>query len=241
MRTSLKTSALRREEPPEAITFEREDWALFRTVEGLQQRGGVAKELLRRLVMKELTDNAFDAIAKIRVAPKVRVVALDDDFDELNEGSDRFLVEDNGPGIDPDEVPRLFSINRRMISTKLQRLPTRGALGNGLRVVVGAVLASEGSLVVTTRNRRLVLEPNPRDGSTTVVEEPRSTTRSAPASRSASGQHCRATKIPCCGQTKRSAWPPTVGPTTARPRPGGTTRRPSTSCSPRAALCQCGA
>ena len=58
-----------------------------------------------------------------------------------------------------------------MISTKLLRLPTRGALGNGLRVVVGAVLASEGSLVVTTRNRRLVLEPNPRNGSTTVVEE----------------------------------------------------------------------
>ena len=68
-------------------------------------------------------------------------------------------------------MPLLFSINRRMISTKLLRLPTRGALGNGLRVVVGAVLASEGSLVVTTRNRRLVLEPNPRDGSTTVVEE----------------------------------------------------------------------
>ena len=58
-----------------------------------------------------------------------------------------------------------------MISTKLLRLPTRGALGNGLRVVVGAVLASEGSLVVTTRNRRLVLAPNPRDGSTTVVED----------------------------------------------------------------------
>ena len=58
-----------------------------------------------------------------------------------------------------------------MISTKLQRLTSRGALGNGLRVVVGAVLASEGSLVVTTRNRRLVLEPNPRDGSTTVVED----------------------------------------------------------------------
>ena len=61
MRTSLKTSALRREEPPEPITFEREDWVLFRTVEGLQQRGGVSKELLRRLVIKEVTDNALDA------------------------------------------------------------------------------------------------------------------------------------------------------------------------------------
>jgi hypothetical protein len=42
---------------------------------------------------------------------------------------------------------RCFSINRPMVSTKLLRLPTRGALGNGLRVVTGAVLASGGSLV----------------------------------------------------------------------------------------------
>jgi hypothetical protein len=48
------------------------------------------------------------------------------------------------------------------------RLPTRGALGNGLRVVAGAVLASEGFLVVTTRNRRIELHPE-RDGTTTVV------------------------------------------------------------------------
>jgi hypothetical protein len=62
----------------------------------------------------------------------------------------------------------LFSIARPMISTRLLRLPRRGALGNGLRVVAGAVLASEGSLAVITRNHRLVLHPE-RDGSTTVV------------------------------------------------------------------------
>jgi hypothetical protein len=56
-----------------------------------------------------------------------------------------------------------------MRSSKLLRLPQRGALGNGLRVVAGAVLASEGSLVVITRNQRIVLRPE-ADGSTTVVE-----------------------------------------------------------------------
>src|SRR5262249_51256674 len=50
----------------------------------------------------------------------------------------------------------------------LLRLPTRGALGNGLRVVTGAVLASDGSLVVTTGNKRIKLRPE-RDGSTTIV------------------------------------------------------------------------
>jgi hypothetical protein len=47
-------------------------------------------------------------------------------------------------------------------------MPTRGALGNGLRVVTGAVLASDGSLTVITRNRRLDLRPQ-RDGSTAVI------------------------------------------------------------------------
>ncbi len=138
--------------------FEREDWSLFRTVEGLQQRAGVTNDLLPRLVMKELTDNGLDAGAK--------TVSVD----KLAKGGGYF-VEDDGPGLDgtPQDIARLFSINRPMVSSKLLRLPTRGALGNGLRVVAGAVLASEGSLAVITRNRRIVLRPE-RDGTTTVVD-----------------------------------------------------------------------
>ena len=64
--------------------------------------------------------------------------------------------------------PPLFSIKRPMRSSKLLRLPQRGALGNGLRVVAGAVLASRVSLAVITRNRRVELRPE-RDGSTSVV------------------------------------------------------------------------
>ena len=62
----------------------------------------------------------------------------------------------------------MFSVSRPLVSTKLLRLPTRGALGNGLRVVAGAVVASNGWLTVATRNVRLELRPE-RDGSTTVV------------------------------------------------------------------------
>jgi hypothetical protein len=133
--------------------FEREDWTLFRTVEGLQQKAGVPKQRLRRLALKELVDNALDTGATVKAG--------------VIDGG--YYVEDLGPGIDPEQVPRLFSIARPLVSTKLLRLPMRGALGNGLRVVAGAVLASEGSLVVLTRNRRIVLRPE-RDGSTTVVE-----------------------------------------------------------------------
>jgi hypothetical protein len=135
------------------LKFEREDWSLFRTIEGLQQRAGVPKQRLRRLVLKELADNGLDIGAQVHVG-------------ELPGGG--YFVEDDGSGIEPQEVARLFSIARPMMSTKLWRLPSRGALGNGLRVVAGAVLASGGSLTVITRNRRLELRPE-RDGITTVI------------------------------------------------------------------------
>jgi hypothetical protein len=148
-----KSPPLASQEPPQNLKFEREDWALFRTIEGLQQKAGVTKDKLTRLVMKELADNGLDLDAQVRVGM-------------LPNGG--YFVEDDGSGIEPEEVARLFSINRPMVSTKLLRLPTRGALGNGLRVVAGAVLASEGSLTVITRNKRIELRPE-RDGTTTIV------------------------------------------------------------------------
>jgi Histidine kinase-, DNA gyrase B-, and HSP90-like ATPase len=147
------SAGLASQDAPQILKFQREDWWLFRTLDGLQQRAGVPKSKLRRLVLKELADNGLDAGAKVRVGE--------------NEGG--FFVEDDGPGIDPDEVAYLFSISRPMASSKLWRLPTRGALGNGLRVVAGAVLASQGKLTVMTRNRRIELRPE-RDGSTTVTK-----------------------------------------------------------------------
>jgi DNA topoisomerase VI subunit B len=49
-----------------------------------------------------------------------------------------WIISDDGPGIDPDKIPTIFSVNRPLLSSKLKRLPLRGMLGNGLRVVMGA-------------------------------------------------------------------------------------------------------
>ena len=143
------------QKPVQNLKFERADWTSFRTVEGLQQKAGVSSDKLIRLVLKELTDNGLDSGGNVNVG-------------RLPDGG--YFVEDDGGGIagTPEDVARLFSIARPMVSTKLLRLPTRGALGNGLRVVAGAVLASGGSLVVTTGGRRIKLRPE-RGGSTTVV------------------------------------------------------------------------
>jgi hypothetical protein len=125
--------------------FEREDWELFRTIEGLCSRAGVSRDKIAMLVAKELVDNALDTGALCKV--------------DLLEDGIGFFVQDDGPGIDPNEVGDLFSINRPMRSTKLWRLPTRGALGNGLRVVAGAVLATCGDLKVYTSGQAMNLIP----------------------------------------------------------------------------------
>ena len=137
-------------------TFTREDWTLFRTLGTLGQRAGVAVDAIPRLVAKELADNALDNAGDVTV--------------ELLAGKNGFTVGDRGSGIpgDDDAVARLFSIGRPLVSTKLLRLPTRGALGNGLRVVAGAVLATGGELHVSTQGRRLHLIPQD-DGATTAT------------------------------------------------------------------------
>jgi hypothetical protein len=135
--------------------FERSDVAAFRSIDLLCIKAGVSKAELAKLVAKELVDNALDcgSIASIRAEDC------------------GFVVSDDGPGIDPEKVPELFSVARNPRSSKYLRTPTRGAIGNGLRVVVGAVLASKGTLQVCTRGHRLVLEPQENDGTTRIVSD----------------------------------------------------------------------
>ena len=90
------------------LKFERADWTSFRTVEGLQQKAGVPQDKLIRLVLKELADNGLDTGAAVRVG-------------EIAGG---YFVEDDGPGLDPDEVPPRFSIARPLSSTMMIGRPT---------------------------------------------------------------------------------------------------------------------
>ena len=160
-RAGVSASRPARLKSPE-FTFERADWTLFRSLSTLSQKAGVPVHLLPKLVLKELADNALDAGGTVRVG-------------QLQDGG--WYVEDDGPGIpgEPADIARLFSIRRPLVSSKLLRLPTRGALGNGLRVVAGAVLASDGSLVLETRGRRLELRPQD-SGDTLAAFEPCSRT-----------------------------------------------------------------
>lgn len=131
--------------------FERADWVRFGDLTTLPEMSGVGNDLLPRLVVKELVDNALDATGSAEVGLLNNLWVF---------------VQDAGRGIGgtDDEIAGLFSIGRPLVSSKLWRLPTRGALGNGLRVVAGAVLASGGELIVSTRGRTLRLIPRDDGG-----------------------------------------------------------------------------
>jgi hypothetical protein len=135
--------------------FEREDWTAFRTVDGLYRKAGAAQDRLTEVVIKELVDNSLDAAGDC----------------ELWLSDSRVIVQDRGPGIpgDDEAIGRLFSMNRPLTSTKYLRLPARGALGNGLRVVVGAVAATQGSLYVATGGRKLQIITDPLTGQSEAV------------------------------------------------------------------------
>jgi hypothetical protein len=145
-----------------ALLYSRDDWQLFLDISTLPQKAGVQPRDLPTLILKELVDNALDAGAgDITLSRVSRGPILE------------YVIADDGPGIEPAVVPKLFSVNRPLLSSKMRRLPLRGMLGNGLRVVAGAVAASQGSLVVETRGHRLVLRIDDSTGLTNIeVDEP---------------------------------------------------------------------
>jgi hypothetical protein len=137
--------------------YNRADWQLFLDASTLPMMAGRQPRDLQRMILRELVDNALDVGAKVTAT--------------YNDKTKEYVVVDNGPGIDPGLVVRLFSINRPMVSSKSLRLPRRGALGNGLRVVAGGVAATGGSLVVESRGHRLALRVDDATGFTAVVSD----------------------------------------------------------------------
>lgn len=147
---------------PAIFQVRRPDTLQFGSLQGLARMAGVSRNRLRRLIAKEVTDNALDECDRIGRPGQVWV-AHDED-------ADRYAVIDNGCGI-PGDAPTLadlFSSKRSMLSAKFSRLPERGALGNGLRCLVAAVALSSGTITVEARGRRTLLRPR-RIGDTEIV------------------------------------------------------------------------
>ncbi|TAF67739.1 MAG: hypothetical protein EAZ55_01595 [Cytophagales bacterium] len=141
------------------IFFTQADWQLFLNINTLPQQAGVAKYLLTKLLAKELTDNALDA------SPDV---TIEQEIDDHYNTTLRFINKNKTFQGDDDTIAHLFSVKRPLTSSKRLRLPKRGALGNGLRVVVAIVYCLKGNLKISTSGRTLQLIPQD-DGTTTAI------------------------------------------------------------------------
>ncbi len=144
---------------PPIFQIHRPDTTLFTTLDGLTKQTGEPAERLRRLMCKELADNALDACD---AAGRPGQATIE------KRGNDTYVVTDRGDGIDSDDLAGLFTVHRPMVSTKYLRKPERGALGTGLRIAVGCVVAAGGTVEVITRGKRTVLRPR-RVGPTEMV------------------------------------------------------------------------
>jgi hypothetical protein len=143
--------------------FKRSDFQIY--ISNLSQRAGVPIGQIRKLVLKELVDNALDEMDRVGQPGQVTIT---------QDSEHTYTVTDQGRGFDdsPDELAKRFSLDKAMTSSKQWRRPTRGCVGNGLRVIVGSVVSGGGRIIVNTRSRRVSLRPRP-DG-TTAIEEVRS-------------------------------------------------------------------
>ena len=130
------------------------------TFSNLPQRAGVPTRCIRKLVLKELVDNALDEMDRIGGPGGVKIV---------QDAEDTFTVTDQGRGFSdtPEELAYRLSIAKAMVSSKQWRKPTRGCVGNGLRVIVGAVVSGGGRIMIKTRDRQVTLRPR-IDGTTAI-------------------------------------------------------------------------
>jgi hypothetical protein len=131
----------------ESLFSAAEDWRDFLDLGTLPRKAGCSPEDLPRIVYKEAADNACDA---------GQDVVIGDWIDPKDNRGVYFM--DSGSGLQPEQVPLIYSVNRARFSSKHTRQVSRGMLGNGARVIAGAVAASDGTLMIATHGQRLWLQ-----------------------------------------------------------------------------------
>lgn len=122
----------------------------------LQQVGFSSPTKAVLTTLKEAVDNALDACEQADTLPEIWV-----EIEKLGPGTGkntdqvRILVEDNGPGIDPDDLSKVFG--EYLASSKFGRGQcTRGQQGIGISAATTwAQLTQAKGAVVTTRTEKM--------------------------------------------------------------------------------------
>ena len=106
----------------------------FATERGLTTEIGHGRDHWPAVVLKELVDNAMDAVEEVGEAPVIEVRA-----DET-----MIEVRDNGPGLPDHVIAGVLDFTKRVSSREAYAGPTRGAQGNALKTVVAMPFVLDG-------------------------------------------------------------------------------------------------
>src|SRR4051812_45228167 len=142
-----------------------DEWRDFVDKDKLERKAGMRWHNMPGMVLRELADNAADAADTVGGAiARIDVVYID--------GDAWWCIGDEGKGIIPKDVEGIFNVRRPMASTKHMRLPTRGMLGNGTRVVAGYCAIEGLPIWVESHGRRTTLRIDATTGYTTAEQQP---------------------------------------------------------------------
>jgi len=119
-------------------TFETSRELEFFSEKELQMQIGHGRELWPAALLKELIDNSLDACEAVNVPPQVEVVIAEDTFS----------VRDNGPGLPKKTIKQSLDYLKRVSDKTFYVSPTRGQLGNALKVVWAAPFVAHGDGLV---------------------------------------------------------------------------------------------
>ncbi|RLI07414.1 hypothetical protein DRO24_03085, partial [Candidatus Bathyarchaeota archaeon] len=147
----------------------------YTTLRGLSTLTGASTSDLDLFLLKELVDNALDAVESASArTPLSQVVSIDIRISNLVTVS----VADSGPGFSKSDLKRIFNLRRGASTKRYWRRPTRGALGNALKCILGIPYALSSDMGVEPPEWPVMIESRGtryrvglRDGLTEVVME----------------------------------------------------------------------
>jgi hypothetical protein len=107
------------------------------TSDNLSKMIGQGSNQWRHAALKEMIDNALDAAESVypTIAPHIQI-----EFTETENGL-ILSVADNGSGIAPEHIPNIFNLTANSSTKLFYRAPTRGAMGNALKTLIGIPVA----------------------------------------------------------------------------------------------------
>ncbi|MDN5870459.1 MAG: ATP-binding protein [Nitrococcus sp.] len=130
----------------ERIAFETSRELEYFTEKELRQQIGYAPAFWPVAILRELVDNALDACEANGVLPEIEVTIADDEM----------TVADNGHGIPPATLVKSLDYLIRVSDKAHYVSPTRGAMGNALKVIWAApfVATGAGNAEIVTRGEK---------------------------------------------------------------------------------------